>query len=212
MSGNQGTDAHRPIAQGRAWDVFASLKHVLACKLLNAKVGAVLLWAASVWRPSQAAVAAVCGMQAKMLASMIRLPMRPGNTCWLELHRRRLRKAWRLICLRPVLSLKVPSGPGMRRHGWLGHALQSALRWRDSEWWRHQQALPVTGERHPARFHPRRFDTDVDQFWHSVPRHARGEHAPWPNLRAIDRAGDDLCPIFLLVHSPAIPACAEYTL
>ena len=105
MSGNQGTDAHRPIAQGRAWDVFASLKHVLACKLLNAKVGAVLLWAASVWRPSQAAVAAVCGMQAKMLASMIRLPMRPGNTCWLELHRRRLRKAWRLICLRPVLSL-----------------------------------------------------------------------------------------------------------
>ena len=23
-----------------------------------------------------------------------------------------------------------------------------------------------------------------------------GEHAPWPNLRAIDRAGDDLCPIF----------------
>ena len=77
ISGNQGTHARRPIAQGRAWGVFASLKHVLACRgvslesrarLLNAKVGAVLLWAGAVWRPSQAAAEAVCGMQAKMLA------------------------------------------------------------------------------------------------------------------------------------------------
>ena len=82
MSGSQGTDAHRPIAVGQAWGAFASFRHVFTCqkaslearaRLLNANVGSVLLWTASTWRPSKQAVVTECGIQAKLLATMLRV-------------------------------------------------------------------------------------------------------------------------------------------
>ena len=192
MSGSQGTDAHRPISMGRAWGAFASFRHVFTChktslearaRLLNAKVGSVLLWAAATWRPSKQAVEAVCGIQARMLAAMLRVP-RQHNEPWLDSHRRRLRAAWHLMS-RAEMSPQNPYQPWhitwfMRRHGWLGHASRmltdaaQALRWRDCSWWRLQQGLPVTGVRHPARFHPRRFDSDVAKFWSTLPQRIRG--------------------------------------
>ena len=187
---------------------------------MNAKVGAVLLWAAAVWRPSQAAAEAVCGVQAKMLAAMVRLPRRPEDT-WLDLHRRRLRQAWRLM----AEASDQPHSPFqprlfkwlVRRHGWIGHALRMrtevsrALAWRDSEWWRQQQGLPVTGARHPARFHPRRFDTDVAHSWRSLPRRVRGGwQALCLSLQTIATAGGAQC-CSICGPSPVMRACFSDT-
>ena len=175
MSGSQGADVGSPIAVARAWGAFASFRHVFTCqntsletraRLLNAKVGSVLLWAASTWRPSKQAVETVCGIQAKMLATMLRVPL-VHNALWIEFHRRRLRAAWHLMS-EPEMQLHV--NWSLRRHGWVGHASRTftdasqAMRWREFSWWQRHQGLPVTGVRHPARFHPRRFDSDVSKF------------------------------------------------
>ena len=40
MSGSQGTDAHRPIAVGRAWGSFASFRRVFTCQKASIEAGA----------------------------------------------------------------------------------------------------------------------------------------------------------------------------
>ena len=118
-----------------------------------------------------------------MLAAMLRVP-RQHNEPWHDFHRRRLRAAWHLMS-RAAMSPQNLFQPWhitwfMRRHGWLGHASRmltdaaQALRWRDCSWWRLQQGLPVTGVRHPARFHPRRFNSDVAKFWSTLPQRIGG--------------------------------------
>ena len=89
---------------------------------------------------------------------------------WIEFHRRRLRAAWHFMS-EAEMDPQSPFQPwhvkSLRRHGWMGHVscmftdASQAMRWRDFSWWQRQQGLPVTGVRHPARYHHRRFDSDV---------------------------------------------------
>ena len=137
-----------------------------------------------------------------MLAAVIACPREPRDT-WLDIHRRRLRRAWELMrtawhwqhdSFKPWSQLWL-----QRRHDWLGHMFRSsgelseAVTWCDFHWWGHQQALAITGVRHSRRFHPRRANTDVSQWWGQLPCSTTqrqtvytlaASRSGWRNLRA----------------------------
>eukprot|EP00438_Fugacium_kawagutii_P028211 Skav200380 [mRNA] locus=scaffold2518:393800:398071:- [translate_table: standard] len=175
----KGFHAHLPVAVSKAWNAFMKHKNVLTCastalsirlSLFDVLVSGVVLWASPSWNPTQSMVRFLNTHQVRMVAYMLRVSRRPEQL-WLDHHRVKFRLAWAAMRQHHGGDKFWGRQVLQRRHGWLGHVLRGnmyptgALLWRSFHWWHRQQMLPVTGLRHPGRFHPWRADSDLEKLW-----------------------------------------------
>ena len=175
----KGFHAHLHVAVSKAWNAFMKHKKVLTCtstalsirlSLFDVLIGGVVLWASPSWNPTQYMVRFLNTHQVRMVAYMLRVSKRPDQT-WIDHHRVKFRLAWAALQTHGDGAKFWGRQVLQRRHSWLGHVLRGhmyptqALQCRSFHWWHEQQLLPVTGIRHPGRFHPWRADSDLEKLW-----------------------------------------------